>query len=383
MPLKNENIGLAIALVCGAGASTTIGASVVFFPQFVKIASRRVLASSLGISAGVMTYVSYVEIFHKSYTMFIEAGNDENRAYQYATICFFSGVLLVLILDMINKYINDEYSHKNYSEDNRRIKMYSGNIADMRENHIRIHKDISSSQNSRNSKDSILELDEWKLLDVENEEKNNSFVKWSTKGIYRRLFPIKISSTDNGKDDNMLLDSFNDKTKFKEGPKSGNTGVDMNSEEAHLARMGFNTALAISLHNFPEGLATFFGALDDPFVGLVIAIAIGLHNIPEGLCVALPIYYATGSRRKAFLWSVLSGISEPIAALLGWAVLYNSFSDSLYALMFGLVSGMMVTISVKELIPTAHRYDPHDTVVTYSFIFGMAIISLSLVLFMV
>merc|ERR1712032_551230 len=185
--------------------------------------------------------------------------------------------------------------------------------------------------------------------DVENEEKNNSFVKWSTKGIYRRLFPIKISSTDNGKDDNMLLDSFNDKTKFKEGPKSGNTGVDMNSEEAHLARMGFNTALAISLHNFPEGL-----------------------------CVALPIYYATGSRRKAFLWSVLSGISEPIAALLGWAVLYNSFSDSLYALMFGLVSGMMVTISVKELIPTAHRYDPHDTVVTYSFIFGMAIISLSL-----
>lgn len=145
--------------------------------------------------------------------------------------------------------------------------------------------------------------------------------------------------------------------------------------------MGLSTAVAIALHNFPEGLATFVAALDDPNVGAVLAVAIGIHNIPEGLCVALPIYYATGNRWKAFMWGCLSGLSEPVAALLGWAVLARAMSDEAYAVLFGLVSGMMVIISLKELIPTAHRYDPEDSVVTYSLIAGMAIISLSLVLF--
>merc|ERR1712238_69764 len=113
------------------------------------------------------------------------------------------------------------------------------------------------------------------------------------------------------------------------------------------------------------------------------AIAIGIHNIPEGLCVALPIYYATGNRMKAFSWALLSGASEPVAALLGWAVLAQSFSDTLYAVLFGLVGGMMVIISVRELLPTAHRYDPEDTVVTISFILGMFIMALSLVLFVI
>ena len=152
-------------------------------------------------------------------------------------------------------------------------------------------------------------------------------------------------------------------------------------ERKNLKRMGINTALAIAIHNFPEGLATFVAALDDPSVGAVLAIAIGIHNIPEGLCVALPIYYATGDRKKAFLWGVLSGVSEPVAALLGWAVLATSFSQSMYAVLFGLVSGMMVIISLKELLPTAHKYDPNDTVVTLSLIFGMIIIAVSLILF--
>jgi ZIP family zinc transporter len=152
-------------------------------------------------------------------------------------------------------------------------------------------------------------------------------------------------------------------------------------ENDKLMRMSINTAIAIGLHNFPEGLATFVAALNDPRVGGVLAIAIAIHNIPEGLCVAMPIYYATGNRWKAFGWAVLSGASEPLAALLGWAVLANSFSDDMYAILFGLVAGMMVIISVRELLPTAHRYDPDDTVVTYSFMIGMAIMALSLVLF--
>jgi zinc transporter ZupT len=152
-------------------------------------------------------------------------------------------------------------------------------------------------------------------------------------------------------------------------------------EKDKLIKMGINTAIAIGLHNFPEGLATFVSALDDPKVGAVLAVAIGIHNIPEGLCVALPIYYATGNRWKAFGWALVSGASEPFAALLGWAVLANSFSNVMYAILFGGVAGMMVIISTRELLPTAHRYDPEDTVVTFSFIAGMFIMALSLVLF--
>ncbi len=149
----------------------------------------------------------------------------------------------------------------------------------------------------------------------------------------------------------------------------------------HLMLMSVNTAIAIGLHNFPEGLATFVATLNDPGVGLVLAVAIAIHNIPEGLCVAMPIYYATGNRWKAFGWALFSGLAEPVAALLGWLVLANSFSDQLYAVLFGMVAGMMVIISARELLPTAHRYDPEDTVVTYSFMTGMAVIALSLVLF--
>ena len=100
-----------------------------------------------------------------------------------------------------------------------------------------------------------------------------------------------------------------------------------------------------------------------------------------GLCVALPIYYASGNRTKGFLWALLSGASEFVAALLGWAILANSFSESAYAILFGMVGGMMVIISTRELLPTAHVYDDGDTVVTYSFIFGMAVMALSLCLF--
>jgi ZIP family zinc transporter len=153
------------------------------------------------------------------------------------------------------------------------------------------------------------------------------------------------------------------------------------TENRRLIKMGLKTALAIAIHNFPEGLATFVSALDEPQVGALLAIAVGIHNIPEGLCVALPIYYATGSRWKAFSWALLSGISEPIGALFGWVILASVFTDNVYAILFGIVGGMMVIIAIKELFPTAHRYDPQDTVVTYSFIAGMFIMGLSLVLF--
>jgi zinc transporter, ZIP family len=146
-------------------------------------------------------------------------------------------------------------------------------------------------------------------------------------------------------------------------------------------RMSLNTVIAIALHNFPEGLATFVAALHDPKVGAVLALAIAIHNMPEGLCVALPVYYATGKRWKAFGLAVCSGVSEPLTALLGWAVLANSLDYTMYAILFGLVSGMMVTISVRELLQAAHSYDPEDSVVTNSYLIGMLTMAFSLVLF--
>jgi len=148
-----------------------------------------------------------------------------------------------------------------------------------------------------------------------------------------------------------------------------------------LKKMGFAMALAIAIHNFPEGLVTFASYVEEPAVGVALAIGIGIHNIPEGLCVAMPIYYATGRRWYAFMWAVLSGLSEPLGALVGWGIFNSNFGGNAYGIMFGIVSGMMTMISVDELMPTAARYDPKNTVTTYCFLVGAFMIALSLMLF--
>ena len=155
-------------------------------------------------------------------------------------------------------------------------------------------------------------------------------------------------------------------------------------DKEHLKNMGAMTALAIALHNFPEGLATFVAALADMKLGLALAVAVAVHNIPEGACVAMPVYYATGSKWKGFWWSFVSGVSEPIGGLFGYLVLYgNAMSDVAYGALFGVVGGMMVYISLKELLPTALKYDPHDRYVTNCMFAGMAVMALSLILFQI
>ena len=136
------------------------------------------------------------------------------------------------------------------------------------------------------------------------------------------------------------------------------------TRKRRVAFSGLMTIIAISLHNIPEGIAVYLTCLKGVELGLPLAIAMSLHNIPEGICVAMPIYYATGDRWKAFRWAFYSGLSEPVAALFGWVVLAAVMSDFIYGVLFGLVAGMMVNICVKELLPTAHRYDPEDTVAT-------------------
>ncbi|WP_215190843.1 zinc transporter ZupT [Exiguobacterium sp. s7] len=148
-----------------------------------------------------------------------------------------------------------------------------------------------------------------------------------------------------------------------------------------LQKMGVFMALAIGIHNFPEGLATFVSALDDPAVGLAIAIAIALHNIPEGIAVSVPIYYATGSRKKALKLSFLSGLAEPAGALIGFLILMPFLNDTVFGLLFAAVGGIMVFISLDELLPAAREYGrAHHAM--YGMVAGMIVMATSLILLM-
>ena len=152
------------------------------------------------------------------------------------------------------------------------------------------------------------------------------------------------------------------------------------SHKANLMRMGLFTALAVGIHNFPEGLATFTAALSDPKLGVPIAVAIAIHNIPEGIAVAVPVFYATGSRKKAFQLSFLSGLSEPVGALIGYLLFYRFFNDVTFGFIFASVAGIMVYISLDELLPSAREYGEHHLSI-YGLIAGMAVMAVSLLLF--
>ena len=144
--------------------------------------------------------------------------------------------------------------------------------------------------------------------------------------------------------------------------------------------MGMFSALAIAIHNFPEGLATFIGAMSDPALGISIAVAIAIHNIPEGIAVSVPIYYATGSRKKAFWLSFLSGLAEPVGAVIGYFILRSVFNDSTFGFIFAGVAGIMIYISLDELLPTAEEYGEHHVAIG-GLIAGMAVMAVSLLLF--
>jgi len=150
--------------------------------------------------------------------------------------------------------------------------------------------------------------------------------------------------------------------------------------EKELKRTGVMSAVAIAIHNFPEGLITFMAALYDPAMGIAIALAIIIHNIPEGISVAAPIYYSTGSRAKALLASIGAGLTEPLGALAAWVLLRNIFGDieGIFGITFAVVAGIMVFVAVHELLPTAHKYGKHHIVMKWLFI-GMAVMAASLV----
>ena len=148
----------------------------------------------------------------------------------------------------------------------------------------------------------------------------------------------------------------------------------------YIGRVGLLTAVAITVHNFPEGLATFFATLGNPAVGLPLAFAIAIHNIPEGIAIAVPVYYATHNKAWAFGASLLSGLAEPLGAIIGFTLLSRYLNDAVFGAVFGIIAGIMVFLAIDELLPAAKRYAKgHETV--YGLVSGMGVLALSLVLF--
>lgn len=271
--MESQNFWFALGLTIFAGLATGVGSLMSFLS---KKFNPKFLAGALGFSAGVMIYVSMVEIFIKAKDS-LGAAMGEKRGYVFTTLAFFIGIAIIALIDkLIPSYENPH--------------------------------EISN-------------------IDLEEEKTTVSAEK-----------------------------------------------------DKRLMRMGLFSALAIGIHNFPEGLATFMGALSDPTLGISIAVAIAIHNIPEGIAVSVPIHYATKSRRKAFWLSLLSGISEPIGALLGYFILRSVFNETTFGLIFAGVAGIMVYISLDELLPTAEEYGEHHIAIG-GLIAGMAVMAGSLLLF--
>lgn len=152
------------------------------------------------------------------------------------------------------------------------------------------------------------------------------------------------------------------------------------SQKLSLKRSGIFTAIAIGIHNFPEGFATFISALNGLALGIPIALAIAIHNIPEGMAISLPIYHATGDKKKAFYYALLSGIAEPLGALLGFFLLFPFMGDITLGVAFGIVAGIMIYISFDELLPAARLYGNAHTTIT-GIALGMGVMAFSLLLF--
>eukprot|EP00397_Hematodinium_sp_SG-2012_P047968 GEMP01054765.1.p1 GENE.GEMP01054765.1~~GEMP01054765.1.p1 ORF type:complete len:337 (+),score=69.23 GEMP01054765.1:177-1187(+) len=311
-----DNGPLAFGLVFVAGMSTCLGAMVVYNTRLVKLASKKVLAAGLGIAAGVMAYVSFIEIFFKSRDAFVEYGYEERYAYALATLCFFVGVCIMKVIDALTHFLqakdeaqlNDDADGEKCDE----LELEEGCCAG--------HGDDTCAGTPATG------------MDFEHPV-----------SVIAPCIGHHTDATD------AMMDAI-----AKEGDDQES---DLEKESRKkLVRMGLNTAIAIAIHNFPEGVVTFVETLNDPETGFLLFFAVTIHNIPEGMCVAVPVFYATGNKHKAFLWALLSGISEPIAGGIFWivfAALPEGVATNLaFAIMFGVISGMMITIVTHELLPT-------------------------------
>jgi len=381
MGVAEGNVGLAFGLVIMAGLSTTFGSAFVFCSSY---ANTRLLAGALGISAGVMLYVSFGEIFSvKAIEGFADGGYSDNAALRLATLCFFSGIVLTFILDAIVHKIGEIQKQKYGAK----APVCAGcdDIKSGELGEITFGKSAASPSAAGLGAAAAV-----KAAGDNAGSPSAGSLESASPRTRSRAAMMHAASTDalvEMQDDGEVVDVAG--VQPQEMTAGADAMVDMappqaEAEREALKNMGLLTGLAIGLHNFPEGLATFVAALADSKLGIALALAIAVHNIPEGICVAMPVYYATGSKWKGFFWSFVSGVSEPIGGLFGYLILYgNAMSSIAYGALFGVVGGMMVYISLKELLPTALKYDPEDKIVTNCMFVGMLIMALSLILFAV
>jgi ZIP family zinc transporter len=386
MAVLSRELG-AFLLVLGAGMSTCLGAAIVFSESCVKLTSKVVLASGLGVSAGVMMYVSFVEIMVKSFAAFEEDGMSEADAKLYGTLCFFSGFVIMYFLDWVVHQLDPDGGHC----------VSGGDIVNLGELLDRMSGEVGgerlrpplplqemAGQGKQEQEQAVAGGDErsgdgqtswiWSFFSQGNGQQGR-------RGAEVEVLVGTVPAVPVPQADVRQLDV--EAGNGTPADSEGEPGSEMAPErDLKLERMGLLTALAIGIHNLPEGLATYVAAVDDPAVGAALAVAIALHNIPEGICVSVPIYFATGDRQKAFFWAFISGFAEIVGAGLGWAILSHYFSHLLYGVIFGIVSGMMVYIVLYQLLPTAHRYDPDDKVTSTSTVAGMAVMAMSLILFL-
>jgi ZIP family zinc transporter len=274
--LTFNNYLFAFLLTLFAGLSTSIGAVIAFYS---KADNDKILSLGLGFSAGVMIYVSFIEILRKSSDSFTAMFSSEPIGESIALFCFFAGIGLSAFIDKL------------------------------------IPEDVNPHEPKSN--DDLQELK----------------------------------------------------------PKNHNSVL-----KTKLQRTGIFTALAIGIHNFPEGFATFISSLDDLTLGITIAMAIAIHNIPEGMAVSLPIYHATGDKKKAFWYATLSGFAEPVGALIGFFILLPFMGEATLGITFGVVAGIMIYISFDELLPASRVYGNSHTAIL-GLVGGMAVMAFSLVFF--
>jgi len=297
-----DNVGIAIGLTAFAGMATGIGSAIAFLAARTNY---RFLSVSTGFSAGVMLYVSFVEILFKGGEA-LSAVYGESLGPWINAASFFGGMLLIGVIDgLIPSAENPHESHG------------ASEIAPLHD---------------------------------------------------RSAVPPDFDAI--SRDGRLRAPGLHDH------------GV----RQRRLLRMGLFTAFAIALHNFPEGLATFLAAVESPTLGTAIAVAIALHNIPEGISVSVPIFYATGNRRKAFLYSLLSGLAEPVGAGVAYLALRlflsggsGAIPPQVMGVLFSGVAGIMVYISLDELLPTSRAYGKgHDSLI--GLVGGMVVMALSLLL---
>lgn len=347
----------AFLLVIAAGLCTMIGSCVVFFPSLANLAKPGVLAGALGFAAGIMLYISLIDIWAKSAEGYEEYGHSEGDAFIYATLTFFGGCAIMLILDvLVDKMLDWDNKRAIARGDANLVK---GDMGSERMDAADVDK-MRDDFNAKVASERAVESGDHVNSDMPDEEAAHA-----------------------KNDEEIEADA--PAGSIKRSAKAGEEGYVLNTmegeEHEQLTHMGWAMAAAIAIHNFPEGMVTYLAYTQDSAVGAALAIGIAIHNVPEGLCVAMPLYYATGRRWYAFMWGTLSGITEPLGALLVWAVLSTGLSGNVDGILFGIVSGMMTVISVDELIPTAHKYAENPKTVTYWLIFGMLFIASSLMLF--